>query len=138
MGMGVPAKGTCVSKMKVADPSTLPACCQAEMGKAHCVQNSNFPSGAGSFFTTCDSGGVCVPDTLLESGGATPKACMTKLGAGVCMSKCIPQIGNNEALLAIIQTPGQCASDELCTPCNDPRTGMPTGACVIGTAGECP
>jgi hypothetical protein len=134
-------KGTCVNAHPKPVSAHTTSCCAKQAGKAHCAPTSDLPAGSEKVLESCTSeAGLCVPDSLLASGGATPKACQTKLaGEGVCMSKCIPLVAQSMGILAIIQTsPSGCEADELCAPCIDPRTMMPTGACKIGTLGTCP
>lgn len=113
---------------KLADPSTLPACAPA-CGGAHCVEADKVPEASRSFFAAC-GGGFCLPDTLIVSGGAKPPSC-TSLGGqqGVCISLCVPDVLRSKDLLS----QATCAADERCTPCLDPQSQKPTGACAIGT-----
>jgi hypothetical protein len=111
------------------DPATLPACCEAE-GEAHCLDDGTVPDLFKDLVEACPgSGGLCVPDKFIESGGTyIPLQCQAAIGGeGVCLSRCVPQVRENQALL------GQdiCDADELCVPCTDPRTGEPTGACAL-------
>jgi hypothetical protein len=121
---------------KLADPSTLPACAPA-CGGAHCVPADKVPEVSHPFFAAC-SGGYCLPDTLIQSGGAKPPSCKSLNGAdGVCIGLCVPQVALNKDVLS----QGTCATDERCTPCINPNDGKPTGACAIGSqvsSGPCP
>ncbi len=109
------------------DISTLPSCCTT--GAAHCVPTAELPAGTEvSELATC-SGGACVPDSLIKSGGAAPPACKSMNGAaGVCLSLCVPQVGQYASLLP----QDICQSDERCAPCISPLNGQSTGACDIG------
>jgi hypothetical protein len=111
------------------DPSTLPACCTDTVGHAHCLPSAVIPSQLEGFVAACDSGGSCVPDVFIETGGVyTPKACMSLSGAaGVCLSGCIPQVAQYLTLLP----QDVCADDERCAPCTNPLDGTNTGACQI-------
>jgi hypothetical protein len=109
------------------DPSTLVQCCNG--GAAHCVPASDIPASVASQLDACPSGGSCVPDTLIRSGGAKPPSCASLNGAaGVCLSICVPQVAQYQTLLP----QDVCATDERCAPCINPLTNMPSGACDIG------
>ena len=111
------------------DPATLPACCETE-GNAHCLDDGTVPDVFKDLVETCEgSGGLCVPDKFIESGGTyVPAGCQAAIGGdGVCLSRCVPQVRDNEALL----WQDICDADELCVPCTDPRTNEPTGACAL-------
>ena len=139
-GAVAPAASTCGGDAgpleKLADPSSLPACAPA-CGGAHCVPTDKVPEVSRSFFAAC-GGGFCLPDALIISGGAKPPSCTSLGGAdGVCISLCVPQVSLNKDVLS----QGTCAADERCTPCVDPQSQKPTGACAIGTQvsrGPCP
>jgi hypothetical protein len=120
--------GSCVPKTDPMDPSTLPACC-AGVGAAHCVPADKVPASFASQLDAC-TGGYCVPDPLIRSGGAKPPSCKSLSGAaGVCMSLCIPQVAMYKTLLP----QDVCAADERCAPCISPLDGTETGVCKIGT-----
>ena len=114
---------------KLADPSVLPACAPACAG-ARCVPGDKVPASAKMALATC-SGGFCVPDAMIKSGGAKPPSCKSVNNAdGVCLSVCVPQVAMYKDLL-----PGStCAPDERCTPCVSPIDMKPTGACDIGAS----
>lgn len=119
---------TCPPEFPPTDPSTLPACCQGT-GAAHCVPAGMLPASFSAQLTTCASGGSCVPDSLIASGGAKPPSCMSLGGAaGVCLSLCVPMVTQYMDLLP----QDVCAADERCAPCINPLTNMPSGACEIG------
>lgn len=114
------------------DPSSLPTCCAegapedvTAVAGAHCV--ADVPDIVSSALAPCDSGGFCVPDPFIKSGGVfTPKACDAFDGsAGVCLSGCIPQVAN----VAGILEQDVCDTGERCAPCV--FSGSPTGACDI-------
>src|SRR5690349_3232789 len=93
---------------------SMTACCQAEMGQAHCLDSAKVPSQIQPFVATCDSGGYCIPDSFLETGASEPPAqCTAFGGAGVCLSRCIPKVAENEGLLRKDTCEG---ADELCVP----------------------
>ena len=56
----------------------MTACCQANAGAAHCLDASKVPSQIQSVLDTCDSGGYCVPDNFLETGGSQPPQSSTQ------------------------------------------------------------
>src|SRR5262245_17765271 len=103
--------------ISVSALSKMTACCQEQQGKAHCL--ANVPEEIKGQVAQCSGGGgYCIPDSLLESGGAVPPAsCKAFGGDGVCLSKCIPDVAKNAASLA----PDTCTgADELCVPCINP------------------
>jgi hypothetical protein len=115
----------------LADASSLPSCCT--VGEAHCVPSAQVPGVLQKAFADC-SGGYCVPDPLIASGGARPPSCKSIGGAdGVCMSLCVPQVAANMDLLPV----DTCAMSERCAPCISPLDNMPTGACDIGSQLTC-
>jgi hypothetical protein len=119
----------------IDDFSGMTACCQAEAGAAHCLEASSVPAELRDFVAGCSDGGYCIPDSFLATGGAVPPATCTAFGGqGVCLSRCIPQVSENAALLR----PDVCTgADELCVPCISPLDGMPTGACDLLTLAAC-
>lgn len=73
---------------------------------------------------------LCVPDELIASKGlGVPDTCEWYGLEGRCMSQCIPQIAEQAAQGFLIQ--GSCADKHWCTPCFDPITDEPTGACAL-------
>jgi len=133
--------GTCVPSTPFTPPTAtqvaaLPSCCTT--GAAHCVPSAQLPPGTDvSQLSTC-SGGACVPDSLILSGGAAPPSCKSLNGAaGVCLSVCVPQVSQYVSLLP----QDVCQSDERCAPCISPLDNESTGACDIGknipTGGTC-
>ena len=113
----------------------MAACCQAEAGAAHCLEASRVPSEIQPFVAVCDSGGYCIPDSFLTTGAAEPPAqCMAFGGSGVCLSRCIPQVAENQGLLRKETCTGV---DELCVPCISPLDNMPTGACDLLELATC-
>jgi hypothetical protein len=115
--------------LKPMDPSTLPACTSCTDGQAHCVPTADVPGAVAAQLSTCSSGGYCVPDVFIKSGGAAPPTCKSLNNAdGVCLSVCVPQVAMYKTLLP----QATCASDERCAPCINPLTNMASGACDIG------
>jgi hypothetical protein len=108
------------------DPSTLPACGSA--GGAHCVQSALVPSSLQAQLATC-SGGYCVPDVFITTGGNyIPPTCASLDGAeGRCLNVVIPQVASEESQL----TQSTCAVYERCVPCFSPIDGEKTGACSL-------
>jgi hypothetical protein len=113
----------------------MTACCQAEAGQAHCLDDGRVPAELKPFVAACDSGGYCIPDNFLETGAAEPPATCTAFGgSGVCLSRCIPQVAENAGLLRKETCAG---TDELCVPCISPLDNMPTGACDLLELATC-
>ncbi|MBI4703179.1 MAG: hypothetical protein HY744_18840 [Deltaproteobacteria bacterium] len=109
------------------DPAGLPACCPTH-GGAHCV--AEVPADMKAMVAACASGGFCVPDAFIATGGVfQPAQCSSIDGApGVCLSLCIPEVEKVAALLP----QGPCAASERCVPCISPLDNKPTGACDAG------
>jgi hypothetical protein len=115
---------TCPDPVELAK---LPTCCEDNSG--HCVPSDTIPEGFSNVVATCD-GGKCVPDSVIMSlanaGAFTPKKCVSVLGAeGRCISTCIPEVGQNMALLPV----DICEPDERCSPCINPLNQEDTGIC---------
>lgn len=112
----------------VLEPSTLPSC---QCGDSHCVPKGAVPSAVASKLSACsgDATGLCVPDTLIESGGDfVPETCASIGGAeGRCLSTCLPDVAAQAASLP----QGTCALTERCVPCYDPFSLAETGACRL-------
>jgi hypothetical protein len=89
---------------------------------------AEIPSELTSFVGACEGGGHCVPDEFIRTGGVfTPISCTSLNGPGVCLSRCIPEVEANAALLP----QDICKDHELCTPCVHPIEGTETGACDL-------
>ncbi len=116
------------------DPNKFPKCACDAGGKARCIPKDKVPGAISSQLDACTEGGagVCVPDTLVKTGGAAPETCQSPFGEGRCMSLCVPEVAKNASLLG--RGDGdKCADDERCVPCNNPlKNGEPTGVCEIG------
>src|SRR5262245_54262067 len=80
------------------DPNSYPACACAKGGAARCVPSAEIGSGLASQLEAC-TGGACVPDSIVKSGGAAPATCESPFGEGRCVSLCIPQVGANASAL---------------------------------------
>jgi len=118
--------------------TAMTACCQdvnGQAGQAHCLESSKVPSELQPFVASCETGGYCIPDAFLATGAAEPpKTCTAFGGMGVCLSRCIPSVAENEGLLR----PETCeGADELCVPCISPLDNMPTGACDLLELAQC-
>ncbi len=123
----------------VAHPSTgydpksrgLASCCDS--GPAHCVPDDDVLPKLASELDPCPDGtSVCMPDPIIEGGGQfMPAPCTSSVGnaAGVCLSQCIPLVANNPQA-ALLGQDG-CGTGELCIPCNNPLSGVSTGACDL-------
>ena len=108
----------------------LDSCCD---GTGSCIPMNALPPGLQSQVSTCADGSACVPKSIIESieneGGFWPLACVSVGGAdGVCLSTCIPKVGQFAALLP----QDVCEASERCAPCIDPLTGVDSGACGDG------
>jgi len=137
-GNGTQCTGGTPTTVPPMDPSTLPACGSAvcaDSTNAHCVPADKVPANVAAQLAKCSDGAsYCVPDAQIRSGGATPPSCHSLNGAdGVCLSVCVPQVTQYEALLP----QDSCASDERCAPCINPLNNMPSGACDIGKPVGC-
>lgn len=109
------------------DLSTFPVCDLCE--NAHCAPTGGLSASQIASLAPCDEFTMCVPDTLIVSGGlAVPASCTSLQGAeGRCISLCVPAVSAQAD-----QLPGEgCASDERCAPCFDPITAADTGACTL-------
>lgn len=120
------------------DVSTLTAC---NNGKGHCYDAASFPYAAQA--NACaDKSQVCVPDKILESGGAKLKACTSPVTNAIGNGACMPSPG----FFPQMDTQGAgflkqdvCDADEVCVPCVNPLdNNKPTGFCdAIGVYGKC-
>lgn len=122
------------SGLAPTDPNTLPKCACKTGGAARCVPKDKLPASLVPQLEACTEGGpgACVPDSLVKSGGATPKKCESPFGEGRCMDICIPEIGKNAAALNR-GTGDVCAESERCAPCLNPlKNNEPSGVCDIG------
>ncbi len=138
-GQGQTSQEACAGPLGKPIPlsgiDAMTACCQEQQGQAHCLDASKVPSEIQPFVDTCESGGYCIPDSFLETGASEPPATCTAFGGdGVCLSRCIPQVAENEGLLRQDTCTG---ADELCVPCISPLDNMPTGACDLLELARC-
>ncbi|MBX3154487.1 MAG: hypothetical protein KF773_00680 [Deltaproteobacteria bacterium] len=130
-----PCEGPLGKPMSLSNINAMTACCLAQGGQAHCLDAGKVPAEIQPLVATCQSGGYCIPDGFLQTGAAEPPATCTAFGGqGVCLSKCIPQVSENEGLLRADTCTG---ADELCVPCINPLDGKPTGACELLTLAAC-
>jgi hypothetical protein len=121
--------------LQISQINAMTACCQEEMGAAHCLDSASVPSEIQPFVAACTTGGYCIPDSFLATGAAKPPATCTAFGGpAVCLSRCIPQVAMNEGLLRADTCTG---ADELCVPCTNPVDMTPTGACDLLTLARC-
>src|SRR5688572_26744313 len=101
------------------DPNKLPKCACKKGGSARCVAKDKVPAGVSGQLDACSEGdgpGVCVPDSLVKSGGAAPPTCKSAFGEGRCMSMCVPEVAQNAELLNRGEG-NSCGEDERCVPC---------------------
>lgn len=134
---GAPLKGC--SGYPGQDPSKLSGAGCCSYGPSHCAPESAIPAGVRNGFNGCGpdgsaNGSLCVPDPIIQAGSEyVPNTCTTKILTwtlqGVCLSECITLVsGNSQVSLLKKET---CGQGELCVPCIDPLTMMPTGSCNI-------
>jgi hypothetical protein len=123
---------TCKPWDPTLDLSIYPKCC--DKGAAHCAPGNLVEENQRKDLNTCADGkggtGYCVPDEILRRGGKhQPKTCKSINGReGRCISVCVKSVQKDNAMMP----KDTCASDEVCAPCYDPRTGAGTGACTFG------
>lgn len=114
----------------LVDPKVFDECAPACAG-AHCVDRSLVPEAQRSQLATCGANGLCAPDSVTRSANHTiPTSCQPfdpSASEGRCTSKCLPAVKAQASQL----TQKNCTADELCAPCNDPLTGVSTGACNL-------
>ncbi|MBX3230116.1 MAG: hypothetical protein KIT84_25215 [Labilithrix sp.] len=128
---------TCDSPFVKVDPASLPKKCGGgERGDGHCYDKTKVNMPEEEFADdACDAATeICVPDKVLLADGKKATSCTAFNGKdGGCISRLSKQAEQNKAVL------GQknCAEDELCAPCIDPRDGVTeTGACSEGGVHE--
>lgn len=119
------------SKQKTVDLKTVKAfypCCD---GSARWIPKAQVPSEFHSLLENHPSNGtLCVPEVFATNPDFTPQRCTSVFGfAGVCISKCIPQV--KDAAVPLPQA--NCPQGQLCSPCYDPRSFEDTGACRLGS-----
>ena len=105
----------------IVEPSTLPVCATG----GHCLPSRLTPADLTSQLTTC-SGGFCVPDKLIASGGRFIPATCTSIGSseGRCLSTALPSVAGQTLL-----PQASCDANERCVPCTSPVDGTDSGAC---------
>jgi hypothetical protein len=118
-------------------PITFTKCCG---GRGDCVPRSNIPGNAKDNLApeTCTAADtVCVPSKIVDDPTYRFPKCAANIfvpalppfaaGDGVCIPSCIVNATDFGSYLR--QGDCQEATDK-CVPCNDPRTNMPSGACL--------
>jgi hypothetical protein len=98
-----------------------------ECGEAlgYCIPSASVgDAGAGLMQLTCDEDERCVPKQRVTSPNSCFARCDSVFGAGAC----VPAFLIPEAQRGFLQ-PASCETGELCSPCVNPTTMMPTGAC---------
>jgi hypothetical protein len=110
----------------VIDPLTLPSC--GTVAGSHCLDAKLVAPATASKLAKCDTG-LCVPDTLIASGGQfIPATCASLGGAeGRCLHVSLPDVGKQADKLP----QATCAARELCAPCFSPIDGADTGVCHV-------
>jgi hypothetical protein len=109
------------------DLTTFEVCTLCD--NAHCVPLGALSEDQIQSLAACDEFSMCVPDSLIVSGGlSVPASCTSLQGAeGRCISLCVPNVAAQAD-----QLPSEgCAADERCAPCFDPITAEDTGACTL-------
>jgi hypothetical protein len=131
-----PVDGTPTGACNIgADAPTSPAvqlasCCS---GGGRCVSQAAVPAADRSHFAadTCDGpqGQICVPTPFVEDPKYVPSPCTVSAdgSAGRCLPSCLPEVHKYRTYLSQDGCPGA----DLCTPCVDPVSGGPTGACAF-------
>lgn len=106
------------------DVATLDSCCTE--GAAHCMPAGSYPATIEASAAPCGEGGVCIPDDIITTGaGYVAPSCESSLGAGACVSLCIPEVGQYADMLE----QSTCAADQRCAPCVNPLNGEDVGIC---------
>jgi hypothetical protein len=119
---------TCDSPVVTPDLSTLKTCGD---GHGHCYDKTKVPLPETELDACDDPSQVCVPDTVLKSGGNKLESCTFWLGnkPGACMSDLVKDVKAN-----IAQLKQDVCSDpnDRCVPCISPIDGSNTHACDDG------
>jgi hypothetical protein len=124
--------------MPQEDPLTFEACCD-DLGS--CVPSGLVPSAFRDNLPDCgDDDGLCVPNKFIEDSGYTPATCDAavgedSLGEGACLALCLALEGDPDAADLAQDV---CDAGEVCVPCEDPESGLSTGACEIGGGDDPP
>jgi hypothetical protein len=118
----------------IIDPNTLPACDNGGCGGAHCIPASEVPASVQSQLAPCNGGaGFCAPDPIISTAdNYVPPTCDPFPGSGAagrCLSTCLPAVAKEVASGTLVQS--SCTGGDYCVPCNDPFTGVSTGACTL-------
>lgn len=112
------------------DLASLESCCNE--GAAHCVPAGTYPAPLEAAAAPCGTGGVCISDDIIATGtGYQATDCVSGLGAGACVSVCVPEVAQYIDMLE----QATCAADQRCAPCVNPLTGEDIGIC--GAVLEC-
>ena len=121
-----------VPRDKPVDQSTIDAfdsCCG---GRAHWIPEFLVPSNfQGQLDQRDRDQAFCVPDEMIRNPDAPRKRCRSVFDLeGVCLSDCLPGVQAAEIPLPA----ANCPQGQRCTPCVDPKTDAPTGACDSETS----
>jgi hypothetical protein len=119
----------------VIDPTTLPMCDNGGCTGAHCIPAADVPASVQSQLAPCNNNtGFCAPDPIISTGdNFIPTSCDPFPGSGAagrCLSTCLAAVQAEATGGTLVQT--TCTTGQLCVPCNDPFTGVTTGACSLG------
>lgn len=131
---GSPGGGaTCDEPGAPIDPSLFAACPNACGGRCvdkQLLPNPDDPSIQQLAECAPGSGQLCVPEEMIASKGlGVPETCDWYGLEGRCMSECIPEIAEQAQSHFVVQ--GTCPEHHFCTPCSNPLTDEPTGACSL-------
>ena len=109
----------------IGDLSQYPSCC--DEAPARCLPKDAIGPGFQDVVAPCGEEGLCIPEPMFDLKGVTGLQACTAVGGleGACLSRCVPQVAANAALL------GQdvCVDGDLCVPCVSPLDGKDTGVC---------
>ena len=124
-----PGKGACEGPLGFPqNPATMTKCCTDHPNQAHCFPSEKIPDVLKGVLAKCESGGACVPDDFIKTGGVfKPKSCKSLGGPGVCLSLCVPLVAEKAPLLP----QDVCTDDEKCVPCINPIDKTTTHACDL-------
>lgn len=123
---------SCESPFVEVDLQAHKPCGSKERGAGHCYDGLKVPIVLSQLerLETCEGKEYCVPDKVLAANGSKLKACTFPLSSspGACVSLLLKDVDANKELLRPKPNP-ECAEDEVCLPCIDPRNGKDTGVC---------
>ena len=132
-GNPTPGGGTCDDPGAPIDPTLFAPCpnsCGGRCVDSFLLPNPDDPTLQKLAECAPGTGQLCVPEELIATKGlGVPETCDWYGLEGRCMSECIPEIAEQAAQGFLVA--GGCAPHHFCTPCSDPITDEPTGACDL-------